>query len=130
MTSNLLACQCQRRARMAVSGHEDPFPRPRPNGRCRLGRETCAGVRANGRDAPKPDVYADAGERAKVRTLPVNANFHRRQLTTEQRQKFREEYTREHKHYFDRRLAEALQVSASTIAADRKRIAKCKGLYS
>src|SRR5215469_18935262 len=34
------------------SGHEDPFPRPGPNGRCRFGQETFAGVRANGRDAP------------------------------------------------------------------------------
>ena len=33
-------------------GHEDTFPRPGPNGRCRFGQETFAGVRANGRDAP------------------------------------------------------------------------------
>ena len=37
---------------MAGMGHFDPFPRPGPNGRCRFGEETCAGVRGNGRDAP------------------------------------------------------------------------------
>jgi hypothetical protein len=31
-------------------GHEDPFPRPGPNGRCRFGEETFAGVRGNGRE--------------------------------------------------------------------------------
>ena len=37
---------------MAAVGHEDPFPRPGPNGRCRFGQQTFAGVRGNGRDAP------------------------------------------------------------------------------
>ena len=38
---------------MTEQGHDDPFPRPDPNGRCRFGQETFAGVRGNGRDAPK-----------------------------------------------------------------------------
>ena len=29
--------------RTAGKGHEDPFPRPGPNGRCRFGQETFAG---------------------------------------------------------------------------------------
>jgi hypothetical protein len=33
-------------------GHENPFPRPGPNGRCRFGQETFAEVRGRGRDAP------------------------------------------------------------------------------
>ena len=33
-------------------GHEDPFPRPGPNGRCRFSQETFPGTRGNGRDAP------------------------------------------------------------------------------
>ena len=37
---------------MTEQGHDDPFPRPDPNGRCRFGQETFAGVRGNGRDAP------------------------------------------------------------------------------
>ena len=37
---------------MAEMGHEDPFPRPVPNGRCRFGQENFAGVRGNGREAP------------------------------------------------------------------------------
>jgi len=41
-------------------GHEDPFPRPRPNGRCRFGQETFGGVRDNGRDAPETDLHATA----------------------------------------------------------------------
>ena len=44
-------------------GHEDPFPRPGPNGRCRVGQETFAGVRGNGRDAPIPDLLALFPER-------------------------------------------------------------------
>src|SRR5262249_44295956 len=37
-------------------GHEDPFPRPGPNGRCRFDQETFAGVRVNGRDAPQAAI--------------------------------------------------------------------------
>jgi hypothetical protein len=39
---------------MTASGHEDPFPRPGPNGRCRFGRETFTETRGNGRDPPVP----------------------------------------------------------------------------
>ena len=41
---------------MAGLGHEDPFPRPGPNGRCRFAQETFAGIRGNGREAPM-DLY-------------------------------------------------------------------------
>jgi hypothetical protein len=46
--------QARRVLRTAGMGHEDAFPRPGPNGRCRFGQETFAGVRSNGRDAPIP----------------------------------------------------------------------------
>jgi len=45
-------------------GHEDPFPRPGPNGRCRFGQETFAGVRSNRRDAPRAAIPAIRGERS------------------------------------------------------------------
>ena len=41
---------------MTEQGHDDPFPRPDPNGRCRFGQETFAGVRGNGREAPIADL--------------------------------------------------------------------------
>src|SRR6516162_8911564 len=41
---------------LRATRHEDPFPRPGPNGRCRFGQETFAGVRANGQDAPTPAI--------------------------------------------------------------------------
>ena len=37
-------------------GHQHAFPRPGPNGWCRFGQETFAGVRGNGRDAPIADL--------------------------------------------------------------------------
>src|SRR6516165_6935373 len=43
---------------MAAAGHQDAFPRTRPNGWCRFGQETSAGVRGNARDAPKASEYA------------------------------------------------------------------------
>src|ERR1700730_11919042 len=49
--------------RMAAPGHEDAFPRPRANGRCRVGQGTIAGTRGNGEDAPTADVPALARER-------------------------------------------------------------------
>ena len=65
---------------MAGVGHEDPFPRPGPNGRCRFGQETFAGVRGSGRDAPIPDLPPPALERG-VRPLgrPLGEWGHRRQ---------------------------------------------------
>src|SRR5215472_12913126 len=45
---------------VARTGHEDPFPRPGPNGRCRFGQETFAGVRGNGQDAPIADLRRTA----------------------------------------------------------------------
>ena len=39
-----------------VRGHEDAFPRPRLNLRCRFSRGTFAGMLGNGRDAPKASV--------------------------------------------------------------------------
>jgi len=51
-------------------GHEDPFPRPGPNDRCRVGQETFAGVRGNGRDAPIPDLPDNA---IKSRGHPLKA---------------------------------------------------------
>ena len=45
-------------AAWAASGHQHAFPRPGPNGRCRFGQETFAGVRGNGRDAPIADLPA------------------------------------------------------------------------
>jgi len=37
---------------MTDVGHEDPFPPHRLNARCPLSKETFAGTRGNGRDAP------------------------------------------------------------------------------
>ena len=53
---------------MAGVGHEDPFPRPGPSGRCRFGQETFAGFRGNGRDAPI-SVVPPAGAPDNKRTL-------------------------------------------------------------
>src|SRR5262249_22779542 len=35
-------------------GHEERFPPPRRNGRCRFGQATFIGTHGNERDAPKP----------------------------------------------------------------------------
>ena len=53
------ACGRSRRGRQPPSRHyhEDRFPRPGPNGRCRFGQENFAGVRGNGREAPKADNH-------------------------------------------------------------------------
>jgi hypothetical protein len=40
---------------MAGVGHEERFPSPRLNGRCRLGQATFIGTLGNGQDAPKAD---------------------------------------------------------------------------
>ena len=39
-------------------GHEDQFPRPRPNGRCPFSYPTSAGASGNGKDAPKAGIKA------------------------------------------------------------------------
>ena len=41
-------------------GHEDAFPRPRLNARCRFSQRIFAGTRGNGRDAPIPDLPASS----------------------------------------------------------------------
>ena len=56
-------------------GHEDPFPRPGPNGRCRFGQETFAGVRANGRDAPEA-VFPTIRIRQRCSTLSGHSKSH------------------------------------------------------
>ena len=45
-------------------GHEDPFPPTRLSVGCGFRKETIAGMRRNGRDAPLPDLPALAPERA------------------------------------------------------------------
>ena len=41
---------------MTVLGHEERFPPPRRNGRCRFGQATFIGTPGNERDAPTADV--------------------------------------------------------------------------
>ena len=43
-------------ARGSAWGHEDAFPRPKANARCRFSQRTFAGPRSNGRNAPIPAV--------------------------------------------------------------------------
>jgi len=50
--------------RTAGMGHEDPFPRPGPNGRCRFGQEIIAGTHCNGRNAPYAVISETSIERA------------------------------------------------------------------
>ena len=54
-------------------GHEDPFPRPGPNGWCRFAQETFAGVRGNGRDAPIAAVRGTAIETDRVSVSVIRA---------------------------------------------------------
>ena len=68
----------------SLKGHEDPFPRPGPNGRCRFGQETFARVRGNGRDAPIPFVLRDGGQPGRsppFRTLRLR-KAHRKRATS------------------------------------------------
>jgi hypothetical protein len=44
-------------------GQEGRFPPPRLTARCRISQETFAGTRANGRDAPIPDLPTLTRER-------------------------------------------------------------------
>jgi hypothetical protein len=41
--------------------HEERFPPPRLSARCRFSQGTFAGMRGNGRDAPKPAVPGTVG---------------------------------------------------------------------
>jgi hypothetical protein len=41
---------------MAAMGHEELFPPTRLNAGCGFRKETIAGMRRNGRDAPIPDI--------------------------------------------------------------------------
>ncbi len=45
---------------MTGSGHEDQFPLPTLNARCRFSQGTFAGTQGNGRDAPIPAVRGTA----------------------------------------------------------------------
>jgi hypothetical protein len=54
--------------RRSAVGHEDAFPRPRLSARCRFRKETIAGMRRNGRDAPLPAVPLSWVERVKPST--------------------------------------------------------------
>ena len=58
-------------------GHEDPFPRPGPNGGYRFGQETFAGVRGNGRDAPLPAIRRTVVE-PRVSTLSAHSGAGRK----------------------------------------------------
>src|SRR5690348_10355769 len=42
---------------MAASGHEERFPPPRLNGRCRFGQATFIGTHGNERDAPIAAIH-------------------------------------------------------------------------
>jgi hypothetical protein len=44
-------------ARMSQLGHEERFPPTRLSAGCGFRKETIAGMRRNGRDAPKPDPH-------------------------------------------------------------------------
>ena len=48
---------------MTAVGHEDSFPRPGQNGRCRFGQATFAGTHLSGQDAPIPDLPVHALDR-------------------------------------------------------------------
>ena len=56
-------------SRMTQKGHEERFPPTRLSAGCGFRKETLAGMRRNGRDAPIPDLPALTPERAgSVRT--------------------------------------------------------------
>jgi hypothetical protein len=46
-------------------GHEERFPPRRLSGRCGFRKETIAGMRRNGRDAPKAAIRAPRGSHRK-----------------------------------------------------------------
>jgi hypothetical protein len=54
---------------MTEMGHEDQFTPPRPNAGYRIRKETVAGTRRTGRDAPLAD-FGDAAARPALRRLP------------------------------------------------------------
>jgi len=47
---------------MTPMGHEERFPPPRLSACCRFSQGTFAGVRGNGRDAPKPAIPIEPTE--------------------------------------------------------------------
>ena len=71
----------------AAMGHEDAFPRPRANGRCRFSEGTFAGTRGNGRDAPIPVIYVSPIGRLRsthsCRPKPIAAIPRRTDIETE-----------------------------------------------
>src|SRR6516162_846053 len=54
-------------SRTAAVGHEDSFPPHRPNAGYVIGKETVAGARGSGRDAPIPAVHQLTSGTARVR---------------------------------------------------------------
>ena len=50
-------------------GHEERFPPPRLNGRCRFGQATFTGTHGNERDAPFPDLSTLTPENRQVRRV-------------------------------------------------------------
>ena len=48
--------RCPVPAAMSVEGHEDAFPAPGANGRCRLGKATLVVATRNAHDAPSADL--------------------------------------------------------------------------
>jgi hypothetical protein len=55
--------------RRSASGHEERFPQTRMNAGCGFRKETIAGMRRKGRDAPKPAVRLSWVERVKQTQL-------------------------------------------------------------
>src|SRR5690349_9586025 len=58
---------------MTAQGHQDAFAPPRLSARCRFGQRPLAGTWGNGHHAPKPDLYAAAGERGELRTFTCDS---------------------------------------------------------
>jgi hypothetical protein len=48
---------------MTASGHEERFPPPRLSAGCGVRKETIAGTRRNGRDAPNPVIPTSVNQR-------------------------------------------------------------------
>src|SRR5437879_1877013 len=57
------AAQTPRSFGMSVFGHEERFPPTRLSAGCGFRKETIAGMRRNGRDAPIPNLTGPAPER-------------------------------------------------------------------
>ena len=54
---------------MTAEGHEERFPRRRLSAGCGFRKETIAGMRRNGRDAPKNEPARGRGARIAVSAL-------------------------------------------------------------